>query len=248
MRLGSLIKKFHGRQITRLDVLTLLLPGMLGVLTPLGYGVWRVNYAYTHYGPVAAKAWGQTWFLISCLAALIFLLLSLYRLRLAHQFVAIYQNGLHIQPKPGRKHVLGWKHIKGLIISGTQERFLGITWRVREKATLQLIDDKKITLPSLPGKSEMLESIKEKLYPHLLESMQMEYRAGNTLSFGQLTFDQHGLHLPHCSMYWKNIQQMHLENGALVIKLNNGKQKSIPASQIPNLELLLQLVKQGVYA
>src|SRR5690606_27836264 len=93
--LGPLVAVYRGRPIAGRGLVSLLAPGLAGVLAPLGYGLWIVREAYPQYGPAAAEQWSRPWFLLASIAVLAFFLLFLYRLHLARQFAAIHENGLH---------------------------------------------------------------------------------------------------------------------------------------------------------
>ena len=45
---------------------------------------------------------------------------------------------------------------------------------------------------------------------------------------------------------WSGVRQITVRAGILIVELENQPDIRLPASQIPNLELLLQLIQQGV--
>jgi hypothetical protein len=135
----------------------------------------------------------------------------------------------------------------------------------RQNATLFLTNGGKISIsesPDLPGGvinlPELISRIKANLYPRLFPEFKTAFDAGNWLCFGRLQVHKEGLNFrtahtkqQDVHVSWDQIRHITVKSGFLVVELNGltnptVKQKRFPISQIPNLELLLQLIKDNV--
>lgn len=258
--LGPLVRRFAGRGFGWRDLWSLALPGTLGVLAPLGYGLQRSDYAYAQYGPVAADFWGRPWFALAALAAIIFALLLLYRLLLRRTYVAIHQEGLHLHLRPFHNRSIRFNQIAGIATAILQDRFLGLALHTAYQAVLYPNVGRPIRLnESLAELPELSACIKERLYAQLKPRLHANLAAGQWLYFGPLSIQAQGIRLPRRwprrsgpTIPWKALERITVQSGYLMVELNHharsGRLKPIPVSHIPNLEILLDLLQQGVTA
>jgi hypothetical protein len=262
--LGPLVYLYRGRQIGRGDMLTLFLPFTVAILAPLIYGLWRAYSSAVHYGPLAASDWSRPWFILAGLAFALFLLVLAYRLYLARRFVAVHKGGLHLNMPAGRgmnllqPFKLTWGEIAGIATDATREQFLGLPTRQRLRAVLYPNVGKPVRLDdSLQNLPELISRIKASLYPRLLPSLRAGFEAGQWLYFGEVAIQRQGLRTGRATssnhptaIPWSHIQSISIQSGYLMVEFKEystlpGVQQ-ILVSRIPNLELLLQLVQQGV--
>lgn len=251
--LGPLAARYPGRPFRRDDLANLLLPGALAVLAPLAYGWWRGSYAYARFGLVAADRWSRPWYLLAAFALGVFLFLVLYRLRLLRRFVAVHQNGIRFRMGTIRVRQLLWNEISGITMDVTQERLFGLTVRTIQRAVLLPNLGKPVRLDSsVQDLDELLSRIKAGLYPRLLRSLRDSYQAGQWLYFGPVAVQQQGLRFGHSAsgrlqqpIPWAQVSRVSVQSGRLVVEFNGLASRRFPISQIPNLELLLQMMQQG---
>ncbi len=246
---------------------SLVLPGLLGVLAPLGYGFWLLNYAYTKHGPVAAVFRSRFWFQLAILALLVFLVLAVYRLIQARQTISIHKMGVLVQLRPFYSQKILWTEINGISNSVQEYHFLGIRLRTRQNATLIPSSGKPFILgENLEKLPELVSRLKASLYPRLLPSLKADFGAGKWLYFGPIAISQQGMRfyknhqraLANRSyrsdfknrniFIWARIKRLTVHSGDLVVELRDQSPKRIPVSRIPNLELLLQIIQQEVKA
>jgi hypothetical protein len=240
---------------------SLLIPGFLGVLAPAGYGLWRADYAYTHFGPVAAGQWSRPWFLLAAAALGAFILLAIVRSLSARQAVAVFQKGLFLRRGLFRSQKLLWEQIAGIAAESVQEHFLRLPLKIHHQALLYPTLGKPIRLPAnLENLPELVSRIKASLYPRLLPKLIENFRAGQWLYFGPLAIQQQSLHLgpPRIRLSetaarkglipWSRIKHLTIRSGSLMVELHDHAPYRIPVAKIPNLELLLQIVQQEVNA
>ena len=222
-------------------------PGVAAILAPLGYGLWRANYAYARYGPVAAEYWSRPWYYLALAAAAIFLLLGLTRLRLSLTEVKVYPGGLSIRTGFGRPGSYDWSDISGLTSSIVEESFFGLPVQNKYKTRLILHSGKSIPLPSkLNDLAELTSRLKASMYPRLLPKLQAEFHNGSWLFFGPLAIQAAGLRLDNREISWQQVKYINVQAGRLVIEFNDRPTQKLPVERIPNLELVLQLIDQRI--
>ena len=276
--LGPLVSFYRGRPLEWRDLLLLILPGTLAVLAPLLYGVWRADYAYTHYGPAAADAWSRPWYLAAAILLAIFALVAYLRIRRAHRFVAVHKNGLRLNVPSGRPrllhraYTLPWEDITGIASATIQDHLLNLPLRTHHQVTLYAAAGKPIRLgDALEHLPELASHIKASLYPRLLPGLQVALQGGQWLYFGPVAIHREALqlgpaHSPvlprppaqsrtrplgarrRSNIPWSQIERLSVQSGYLLVEFKNRSSRRFPISSIPNFELLLQLVQQGVNA
>lgn len=249
--LGALVAVYRGRPLAGWGLISLLAPGLAGVLAPLGYGLWIVREAYPHYGPVAAEQWSRPWFLLASIAVLAFLLLFLYRLHQARQFAAIHENGLRWRNGllGGRK--LRWEEITGIACGEIRETFLGLPIARYPQVFIHPSVGKPHPLGKhLQRMPELIAALKANLYPRLQPGLQEMFTGGKWLFFGPIGVQARELRARRQRISWSDISQIRVHGGYLWIDLKSpagsGAPLQFPATQIPNIELLIHMIEQGV--
>lgn len=246
-RYGPILAVYRSRQLSARDILFLFLPGVAGILAPLGYGLWRADFAYPRYGPVAAVHWSRPWYILAIAAAVIFVLLGFYRIQLSLMAVKVYKKGLSVRTGIGRFRGFEWDDLRGVTSSAVQEYFLGIPIRNTFRTRLMLNTGKSIKLPDgLQNFPELISRIKAHLYPRLLPQLQAEFQGGAWLTFGPLAIQVRGLRLDNREIAWRQVKQIDVRAGKLMIEFNDRPARKLAVSRIPNLELVLQLIDQGI--
>jgi hypothetical protein len=246
---------------------SLLLPGLLGVLAPLAYGIWRMDYAYAKHGPIAAASWSRPWFQLATLALVVFGILALYRLLLARRFVSVHKMGVRLRLNPFQTRQMRWEQIAGISNTILQDHFLGVRLRTRQKALLFPGTGNALTLrEDLENLPELISRLKASLYPRLLPGLKTSFEAGKWLYFGPIAINKQGMRIKRnrtrnwqpesnqpagnsqAIFTWNRIEHLTVHSGELVVELRDQSPKRIQVSRIPNLELLLQIIQQGVKA
>jgi hypothetical protein len=248
--LGPQIALYRERPFQQRYLLVLFFLLGLAVLVPLGYGLYRAWHAYAHFGIAAASSWSRPWYLISLTALTLLILLAIFFVRQAHRFVAVHKHGLRLAlPRPIS---LRWEQIAGIAIGVRQDRFIGFSVRTSYQAILYPNAGKPIRLDSsLENLPELLTRLKAGLYPRLLPNLRASFLGGQWLHFGPVAIHCESIHIQKRSgsIYrtpWSGVRQITVRSGILIVELENKPDIRLPASLIPNLELLLQLIQQGV--
>jgi hypothetical protein len=80
--------------------------------------------------------------------------------------------------------------------------------------------------------------------------MKTSFQAGKWLYFGPLSLQAGVLRLQHAELTWQQVEDIQVKDGFLAVSWIAGpgpaRNVRIPISKIPNLELLLQIIREGV--
>ncbi len=247
--LGTLIEIHRYRPLKNVDIFTLILPGILAVLCPLGYGAYIASYGYAHYGPVAAQFWSRPWFGLAIIALLIFLTLGIYRLIIARRFVALHQNGLLLNLS--KRQRLTWDQIEAISSSTTAKKFLSITLQTRYRGILFPNIGTPIQLdPTIENLPNLLTRIKAKLYPRLLTKLKAELHKGKWLYFGKIAISNTGVRIfdsaKQDTIPWEHVRHLTIQAGYLLIEQQDSQLIKYKIADIPNLDLLLEIVQSDI--
>jgi hypothetical protein len=242
--IGPLVSIFQGRPVRWRDLFFVFIPGALAALAPLGYGIWRANYAYAHFGPIAARAWSDSWLVLASLATLALLFLALYRLYASRKFAAIHENGLRIRFSPLSENRYAWSEIAGISIASLQDRFLGFPVHTSSQVVIYPNLGKPVRLDRSFGDPKLIkEEIAAQIYPRMLPELRAGLQQGKWIYFGDLAMHQTGLKVNDHPVPWDQINYMTIESGYLVVKSEKFALMQIPVSRIPNLDLFFRLAE-----
>ncbi|MFZ6027486.1 MAG: DUF6585 family protein [Chloroflexota bacterium] len=208
-------------------------------------------YAYTHYGPAAADAWSYPWSLVAWLFGLLAVLWLIVRLFAARRKVTVLQDGLRIEFPLRRSRSLAWQQIVGVSTQITETVLAGRIISRHQHAWLFTWVGQKIFLSDqIVGLPELLTRVKAAVYPRLLPDLRVALRDDKALAFGPLLLRrEEGIRLrsgrqPRLIL-WEQMRRFTVHNGYLVIEFSGGILR-FPVGEIPNLELLLQLIREEI--
>jgi hypothetical protein len=236
------------------------------ILLPLIYGAVELYRDYARYGPAAA-AWSWPYFAGSAGLLLAAVALVLPPLLSPAKVITVHKNGLGIRGLhsflPGRNPSLfiPWSQIQAVTVdscigapgrlkSGPEKIYHTAVLHFHNRSPLRLSDHGRGAwiFSDLP---EMISRIKFGLYPYLLRSLHPKMVRGEWIQFGPVAVHPHAFQMENgpfstLQVEWSCIERIHVEAGALVVELTQpGHPKNVrklPASRIPNLELLVQLI------
>jgi hypothetical protein len=248
---GGQVALYRSRPLGWRDIFIIFIPGILGVLAPYGYALWLYSRTLQQHGPAAAEQWSQPWFRLAWMALAVFILLCILRLLDLRRFAAVHTNGVRLRPGFLRTHSLLWRQISGVALSATQAVFFHQRGQTRLRAVIYPNQGKPIRLDErLENLAELTSRIKASLYPRLLPDMKASFQAGKWLYFGPLALQARILRLQHAEITWQQVEDIQVKNGYLAVTWREGPEPArnirIPISKIPNLELLLQIIREGV--
>lgn len=251
-QLGRLIRIYRSQPLGWKDFFFLILPGALAVIIPLAYGYTRFRTAHLGYGPVAAQLWSRPWYVLALVALSVFIVAAIARIQSTRQFVAVHEQGLYLALN--RKAMLRWGEIAGVSLKSTRYHLLGKQFKENYSGTLYPNTGKSIHLSdAIQNLPELLSLLKARLYPRLLPHLQANLESGQWLFFGPLAIQKDGLKLTGTgllsrsqSIAWTQVAHIDVSSGYLVVELSDKTSRKLPVSKIPNIELLLQLIRMGV--
>jgi hypothetical protein len=219
------------------------------ILTPLSIGVWRMQYARIQYGPVPARVWGTPWYiatLLGCIPLGILILIRIYRTR---QKIHVHQNGLMVQFGWRTKRGVPWEKISGVSVTKVRNTFLGFKFRNQYKIELHPTVGNPIQISRHIQKLDELSArIKAKIYPKLIKELRSSLNSGQNLYFGEIALNLQGIKIKTKEYLWDQVSMINIRSGFLVVELTNHRAKRIPVGKIPNIELVLQIIQEGVEA
>ncbi len=245
--LGPVLHVYRDRPFRWLDLFMLFIPASLAVIAPLLYGLKRDIYARSYYGPVAAQTWSWPWYALATVALIPLLLLALGRVRKSRRWVELHKNGLKISWTGNSLRTLLWNQILGISCSSSEVTFLGRTNRRRHQLTLHLVKGKLIHIDDhIRDLPELIDRIKAKIYPQLLPKMRTAFNKGETLNFGPVIIHQNAIKVREQQILWNQVTRLNVESGKLIVESLSRHPIRIPTRKIPNVELLIQVLQEGV--
>ncbi len=250
VRPGALIASYRYRPLSWNETLGLVLLIGLAVSAPLLYGYYRAQYAIAYYGPVAVQLWSRPWYLLTGFAIVVSLALILVRLIEGRRRVEIHANGLLVALSG--KRFIPWKILSGVASGAFQTTFLGLPLSTRFQATLYPAIGRPVKLDDrLENLPELLTQVKARLYPQLLTNSMKAFSEGQRLYYGNISIDPtelrlaDGLPSPQ-GINWESIRSIQIQSGWLLIETESDETIKMPVTEIPNLEVLLQIIHRGV--
>jgi hypothetical protein len=260
---GQMILTHRGRSFSRRD-LWWLLPSLVFISAGLGLGFYQIEQLRHRYGLLASYYRVEAWFLMAYFFLLILMAGIIYRMSTARRFFSIQEKGLRWRIKGFRVHQASFDQISGIAAAETERSFLGKAIQTDFQSVIYFKDGRVVELNSqLENLPELVEAIKGQLYPKIYPGLLQEFKAGRQLQFGPLAIQNGALQvakgIPSAqflaepprpkgmrSVPFSEIACLAVHSGYLVVKSEKFKARRIPVSQIPNFEILLKLVEQGV--
>ena len=243
--LGSLIATYRYRPLRWREKLVYLVMGLLAVGLPLAVGSTRYIEGYNNHGELAAVTWSRSWFILAIFALICWSLLIVHRLRLADRYIAIHQKGIAI--KIQQASALRWEEISGIASGAFQPSLFGMRGDIRYRATIIPNVGKPIAIRgSFENLPECITRLKARLYPILEAALKPLFVEGKWIYFGPVAVQRDALRLYRLQLPWNDVKRVSISKGDLVVELSDQSSKRIAVDQIPNIEILLQLIDQGV--
>jgi len=245
--LGPLIATYRYHPLRSQESLSYLGLGILAVTIPLAYGLDRYRYGYNNYGELAAITWSRPWFLLAGFALISFCLLLVHRLRLAGRYIALHQRGLCLALT--QTQVYRWEQISGIATAMFQPQLFGIKLSTRYRVTIFPNLGRPVHInDSFENVPECMTRLKASLYPRLTPQLKSEFLVGKWVYFGPIAIQRNNLRIRKLQVPWSKVKRVSVAAGDLVVELVDLSNQRLPVDQIPNFEILLQLIDQGVTA
>lgn len=249
--LGAPIATYSPRKRQWYELLIWPLPGFIIAIVLIIAGLDWYYYGYTGFGPIAAKLWSWDWLLWGMVIGGFTLMVSAWQVYRSRIKVCLYRYGITIQLPLHKTRTLRWDEINGISSASIHEILLGHSLCIHHQLKILTNQGKSYTFDDrISHLLELTTRLKANLYPRILPKLRIRFKDGHPLIFGPVTIDLHSVKINQKNILWDQVCQMTVINGHLIIMVQHPgvkkpKHHSIPVYQIPNLELLMQLLQQG---
>jgi hypothetical protein len=243
---GTLFSRHAGTPIGRRTIWLGIVPVTALVLLVLAYGLWRGYYGYTRYGMVAAIGWSRPWLAFGAAAGLLGLIWLLLRWRASRRFVALHEDGIHVHLGGRYNRWLPWEDLEGVTVADTRRHLLGLTTNRQRVVAFYPKSGGQFRLDDrFQQIDRLLHGLKTLYFPRLQPELGRAFRGGRSLRFGPVEISRGRLALQGKDIPWETVQNIRLESGSLLITRTAGRPLRVPAHRIPNLEVLLHILREG---
>ncbi len=261
--LGELVKYFPGRRLKPKDLWWILL-GLLVWIAPLAYAGWLFQGYRLENGLLAAYYWVQPYIMMAYLAFLILFSYLSYRFWSGNRFVGVYQNGLRWRLKGIKIHSMLWCEVEGIACATTERMFFRKAIRDERQAILYRTNKTILALDErIEDFTGLIEAIKSLYYPTILPNLMTSFQNGQQVQFGPIAIQKSCFYVARAipnadfservyqpkgmqALPWTELNGLTVTSGFLMVKSGSSRTRKIPVSQIPNFEILLKIVEQGV--
>ena len=220
--------------------------GLIGTAIAGILAVWFWLFAYRHYGPAAIARWTvpPLWSAMGFALVALVGLISSWRSRGLR--VSLYDLGLVYQRGRQEKTLL-WDQILQIHTTAVRYGLSSLVWGAQTTLELHTDDNRLVRLNhALTDLSSLAETIKRNVYPNLLDEYRRDLNQGNAINFGPLLLTLKGIQQGQRFIPWQDINQITLGRGSLLItphEHDQGTKIRIPANQVPNVDLCVQLIE-----
>jgi hypothetical protein len=251
-KLGTPVASYGPRKRRWREAWIWPLPGFIlsGLLVITGLD-WYY-YGYTQYGPIAAQSWSQDWLFWGILAGVITLFITIWQVIRSRVRVHLYRYGIVVYLPLQGSRSLRWEDITGISSVTIQDSVFGHIFHTRHQVFIYTTQWKPFTLDDRVGNLlELITRLKANLYPRLLPGLRARFQQGQQITFGPLSIQANSLYIRGKQIPWENVSYITVNTGHLLVEtIDQGSERCkklrISVHQIPNLELVLQVLQRGL--
>jgi hypothetical protein len=204
-----------------------------------------MNLAYSSFGPAAVPGWGREELAQAGLLFLVALLIFILLIARRKYGLIVSKEGMTFYRPFFAEVFVSWVSIEGIAFA--QDQFTLKSNQRDNRAAIWLNDSQRVSLNKYahPGDiPNVVTRIKAELYPQLEIRLRNLLLAGQEVSFGPVTLNVNGLKCRNKLFCWDQINQVALEKGSIALILSDRKSLRFNIFQIPNLEILVLLVRE----
>jgi hypothetical protein len=239
---------YQGRKLSRWGSLISVGLFLGGALIVLVYGLVNTYQKWQNHGPAIINKTLMGPIIISVTLFLIGLFAALSALNAWKVGLVIYQNGIAYRVRK-RIRAWQWDEIDSITIAVTKNYFSGIYTGTSHFYTLNHKDGEKIILnDTIENIEELGAHINKNVFPVIYKRKAEIYNRGQLCDFGPVRISKSdGIQIKRKKYPWDMVENISIRKGILSIKKKDGgwfSGISVPASTIPNLEVLLSMVDQ----
>ena len=247
--LGAARRYFPVKISRRIGSLVIALILVAGSVLVFFYGLYVSYLDYQNHGLVVTEARLTGPVIIAFVLLLLAIAAGWWAYANWNKGAAIYERGLAIRCRKGLQ-LWSWEEIVSMTAAVTRHYTNGIYTGTTHVYTLMDLKEQRFVLSDIFFKvEELAKAIQDAIYPFLYERAAQRYNAGQMLTFGPAVISKEGFQIGKKTYPWSEVQQVSIRQGILkVSKIGGGwfSGASVPASVIPNLNVLLNLIYQVV--
>jgi hypothetical protein len=224
---------------------------LLALVLTMGFscalsGGYRWYLATTQYGPAVVGRWSTPWFIAAAALTGLGFVIAVLMWRSRGLAVSLYDAGLGYR-RGGHTKLTPWGDIRRLNASAVRYGIFGLIWGGEMQVRLDLRDGGQIRLTrAVADLPDLVEKIKQRIYPHLLAGYTRAFNQGHAIEFGPITLNGDGVLKGKKLMPWTELAGAELERGVLrltPVQGGSARRMKVPAHHIPNLDVCLQLIQ-----
>lgn len=229
---------YQGRGVSGADFCLWVIPGLL---IPAGLILAGLSLTVDGSAPNGLSTAGRPWLCTGLVLLIPFAVIAYRRFQAIHTEIAVHQNGLHLVGIAGKSIRLGWDEIEAVYIRGTRRQFFGRPISDRYALTLVTGEGRSFHIPDrIADLDKLAETIRLRIEARLRSGIMAKIDRGEAVDFGPVAITTAGLRTGRRNWTWDDVDAIRIANGSLMIE-SGGSRVAIPASEIPNTTLLLDL-------
>ena len=245
--LGRKIATFRGRSIAPSTWIFIFLPGILLIVTCYSIGIYLAVNAYQQHGPAMAVSRSQYWFIFGSISFVILAAYLIFRISIALQRIQIFDGGIKWRNSYLQQATYQWDQLEGISSTATRLTFFGNPISTTAMGKIFPRYHKSFTLSNqFQGVPKIIEIIKSRLYPLVWPQLKSAFLSGHSLHFGLINVNSNYLGISKRSYSWASVAHLYTDRGFMVVEFHDNSIQKVPTIEIPNVELLLNIVDWGI--
>ena len=247
--LGAPKRYFPVRNMKRAGALVISLMLLAVSMLVFLFGLYVTFLAYQKHGPAAI----DDKLIVPLLVAFALLVPGVAAGWMAYgnwgKGVVIYEGGIAMRDRNGIQN-WRWEEIVSLTAAVTRHHFIGSDSGTTHVYKLYNRQNQRFVFSDIyTNVEELAKAIQDGIFPILYEQSALQYNGGQKLIFGPVAISKTGIQLGKRTISWSEVQQVSIQRGILKVAERGGGwlgRASAPASAIPNLNVLLNIINQVV--
>lgn len=247
--LGAPVRYFPVRKFNKIGSLVMFIVFLAGALAVLIYGLYRAYTAYWQHGAAVIGSMLSTPLILAAVLFLLAVLGGWLAYSNWNRGVLLCEKGFAIRSRKGIQE-WRWEEITSIKVRITRQYANGVYTGTTHEYMLVNNQNGRVTInEGFQKVVELGEVIESSVFPLLYEPAAEQYNQGKPVAFGPVVISKLGLHFGKKTIPWEEIKEVSLQRGDLKVSRKEGgwfSGASVPAPVIPNLRVLLAILKQVV--
>jgi hypothetical protein len=243
---GQKIATFRGRSIGFRTWIFVIIPGSLLTLFSFIYGMFLAGNIYQQHGPALAYIRARSWIIFGTILLIVLVAYFIYRILISLQRIEVFNKGIRYRTRTFRNRSYRWSDLSGITSSATQSSIFGKNFNTNPGGRIYPNSGKPIELTNrFQDVPRLIKIVKSNIYPLIWPQLKSIFRRGGSTEFGRITVSKEQVQISNKVIPWTSVNRVRVDSGFLVVELRRDSNRRVPISNIPNLELLLQVIEWG---